>query len=252
MINKIIALSYGLISLLLFFISVGMMIYSLFFGLQNGQGSFEEMSASIVNTLLILQFPLFHSYFLSRKGEKVMVRMIGRDLGSDLKTTTYVLLSSCQLFITFYFWSPSNIVLWEATGNWYYFFCSLYLLSWLLLGKSMQDAGLDIQMGYLGWASVLKGERPQFKPFEPCGFFTFLRQPVYVTFSFTLWTAPTLTLDRLILAIGWTLYCIIGPKLKEERYKLYYGAKFEEYKKKVPYWIPILSATHKDENNKNK
>lgn len=79
-----------------------------------------------------------------------------------------------------------------------------------------------------------------------CGFlwnrlspeFRYTRQPVYLAFALTLWTGPVWTPDKLVLALLWTAYCIVGPRFKERRYLQYYGEEFERYRESVPYWLP--------------
>ena len=68
------------------------------------------------------------------------------------------------------------------------------------------------------------------------GTFALTRQPIYLAFSLTLWTAPVWTADRATLTVGWTAYCLLGPLLKERRYLRCYGAAYEAYRRAVPYF----------------
>jgi protein-S-isoprenylcysteine O-methyltransferase Ste14 len=49
---------------------------------------------------------------------------------------------------------------------------------------------------------------------------------------------PTWTPDQLVVAIAFTLYCLIGPLLKEARFRRIYGPAFDAYARRVPYWLP--------------
>jgi methanethiol S-methyltransferase len=62
-----------------------------------------------------------------------------------------------------------------------------------------------------------------------------------VAFTCTLWTAPVLTADRLLLASAWTLYCLIGPLHKERRLIARDPDGYCRYRASVPYWLPRLS-----------
>jgi protein-S-isoprenylcysteine O-methyltransferase Ste14 len=53
---------------------------------------------------------------------------------------------------------------------------------------------------------------------------------------------PHWTPDHLAVAIACSVYCVIGPLLKEERYRRRSGAVFDAYQRSVPYWIPRLRA----------
>jgi protein-S-isoprenylcysteine O-methyltransferase Ste14 len=70
--------------------------------------------------------------------------------------------------------------------------------------------------------------------------FRLIRQPIYVAFSLTLWTVPVWTPDQLILAVSYTAYCLLAPRLKERRFAKRYGARFDRYRTAVPYALPRL------------
>ncbi|MFT7535116.1 MAG: protein-S-isoprenylcysteine O-methyltransferase Ste14 [Hyphomicrobiaceae bacterium] len=72
------------------------------------------------------------------------------------------------------------------------------------------------------------------------GLFRGCRQPIYLGFAMVLWTAPTWSLDWLLLSLVWGSYCAIGPLLKEARWLRMYGSQFAEYRASVPYLLPRL------------
>ena len=116
----------------------------------------------------------------------------------------------------------------------------LYATAWLLLFKSIADAGLGLQLGTIGWRAVWKGVRPVYPPMPSSGLFRLCRQPIYLSFALTLWTVPVWTPDQLFLAVPLTCYCLFGPLLKEKRFNKMYKAEFEDYRRRVPYWLPRL------------
>ncbi len=69
------------------------------------------------------------------------------------------------------------------------------------------------------------------------GLFRIIRQPIYVAFAITLWTVPVWTPDQLALAICYTTYCLLAPRLKERRFAARYGEMFERYRANVPYAV---------------
>ena len=42
------------------------------------------------------------------------------------------------------------------------------------------------------------------------------------------------------MAVAWTVYCILAPRLKERRYLAIYGQAFARYRTQVPYFLPRL------------
>jgi protein-S-isoprenylcysteine O-methyltransferase Ste14 len=76
------------------------------------------------------------------------------------------------------------------------------------------------------------------------GLFAVIRQPIYVAFALTLWTVPVWTPDQLALAISYTAYCLLAPRLKERRFAARYGDRFARYRARVPYVVPKRRNTH--------
>jgi methanethiol S-methyltransferase len=232
------ALSFGALVHLMFASGVAAMVWAMYFGLSKGLGTLVWPYAGLANAALILQFPLIHSLLLSRRGSKVLARLVPGNHGSALSTSTYALIAGAKLLLLFVCWSPSGIIWWEAEGAFLYLITGLYALAWLLVGKATWDAGIEVQSGALGWLSVLAKRKPVFPDMPTTGLFRMIRQPIYVAFALTLWTVPVWTPDQLALASVWTAYCLLAPILKERRFQQRYGARFEEYRSAVPYALP--------------
>ena len=232
------AIVYGLITHLTFVCAVVLMVTALYQGLRTGLGHLHGWQGALADTLLIVQYPVIHSFFLGARGRRLMARLFPDDLGKDLATTTFALIASIQVIATFALWSPSGVMLFEATGKTLWVFRVLFAFSWLFLGKAMLDAGLGLQTGYIGWRAVSRGNRPAYKKFPTHGLFRMVRQPVYLGFALTLWTTPAYTLDGVLLAIVWTIYCFAGPLLKEARYLNWHGNAYAQYRAAVPYIFP--------------
>lgn len=231
----LIALTYGVAAHSLFLIGVGAMLLNLHEGMRWSLGTARGTAALIANALLVLQFPIVHSLLLGRRGFGVLKRLAPAGFGADLATTTFAAIAAVQLIVTFLLWTPSGVVWFEPRGATAVVMNGLYAASWIFLMKALWDAGLPLQTGSLGWTSVLRGRRPEFAPFPTRGLFSVCRQPVYLGFALTLWTGPVWTPDRLALAIGWTAYCLVGPRFKERRYLKRYGEEFRRYQAAVPY-----------------
>ena len=48
--------------------------------------------------------------------------------------------------------------------------------------------------------------------------------------------------DQLGLAVSYTAYCLLAPRLKERRFAARYGDRFARYRAAVPYALPPLRA----------
>jgi methanethiol S-methyltransferase len=236
--HRVIAVIYGLTCHALFAIGVGTMIGAMFHGMSLSLGWLSQPWSSIANATLLVQFPLLHSFLLGNRGRKVLDKLAPRQISGRMSTTTYVIVASLQVFLLFGFWTPSGIIWWRAEGAIRWAICCVYAGTWLILLKAIWDAGLALQAGFIGWWAVFWDRAPVFPPMPTDGLFRFVRQPIYVAFALTVWTVPTWTPDQLVVAHVLTSYCLIGPLMKEERFKQRFGDRFAAYSCEVPYWLP--------------
>ena len=232
--QKFVALVYGVISLVLFATAVVVSILSLYRGLDGGLVRLHGPAALALAAVLVAQFAGGHSWLLSKPGRGFLSHLAPLGLGQALGTTIFTALAAAQLTATFALWPSSGVVWAEPHGALLWILTILYALSWLLLAKSMSDAGLDVQIGTIGWRSVLRDQLPSYPPFARTGLFRYSRQPIYSAFALILWTAPVWTPDHLFLAVVWTAYLLVAPLFKEQRYLRYYGDAFARYQRSVP------------------
>jgi protein-S-isoprenylcysteine O-methyltransferase Ste14 len=240
-VQRTVALGYGLLCHVLFLGAVTAMAWSFYHGMTTGRGSFRGAGAVLANAGLLLQFPVLHSLLLSSRGRAFMARLAPLGLGRELATTASVILTAVQLILTFALWSPSGVVWWQAEGWQRAAMLVPFAGAWLLLIKSMNDSQLSLQTGFLGWSAVVRNRKPQYAPFATSGLYKRCRQPIYLALALILWTGSTWTPDQLVLAVGWTAYCVIGSALKERRFLRHYSDAFREYQLRVPFWTPSLS-----------
>jgi protein-S-isoprenylcysteine O-methyltransferase Ste14 len=217
------ALGMGIVTHLAFAGGVLAMMIAMFNGMSATFGRIPQPWAWGVNALLILQFPLVHSLLLTRRGGRWLSRLIPGPHGS-------------------------GIVWWRAEGMVFWLIVTTYGLAWLMLTKASFDAGVEVQSGALGWMSLLARIKPRFPDMPTRGLFRVIRQPIYVAFALTLWTVPVWTPDQLFLAISYTAYCLLAPRLKERRFAARYGERFARYKNAVPYALPRLHRRGEDHN----
>lgn len=234
----ILALCMGLFCHTVFAAAVLAMILAMFFGMSESLGRVPWPWAILANAALLIQFPLAHSLLLTGRGGRFLARAFPGHHGQTLATTTYAIIASAQLLALFTLWTPSGIVWWRADGWLFWCVSAAYGASWLLLMKASFDAGAEVQSGALGWMSLLARIRPVFPDMPEVGLFRVIRQPIYMAFALTLWTVPVWTPDQLVLAVGYTAYCLLAPRLKERRFAARYGARFAAYRARVPYALP--------------
>ncbi len=233
------ATGVGLLCHIAFAVAVASMAISVYFGLHFGVGHLRGISAVCADLALIIQFPLIHSWLLTKSGRRVLGFLSPPSLSKEMITTWFALIASIQLCGTFLLWSPLAELTVQPHGVLRTLSDVVYLFSWIFLAKAMADADLSLQSGAKGWVSVLRGKKPKFQPFPQKGTFAVCRQPIYLAFSLVLWSAPVWTVDRALLAIFWTAYCVWGPLLKEKRFSQLYGRTFTDYQKEMSYFLPL-------------
>ncbi|MDF7799365.1 FAD-dependent monooxygenase [Pontiellaceae bacterium B1224] len=236
--QRLVALIYGIACHLIFAAAVVSMALALFSGMRIGIGPFRGWASLLANTTLMASFPLFHSWCLSPKGRRFMSKLVPLGIGPKLSWTVFATISSLQLLSVFWLWSPSGMVWWEASNGWKIAIGLAAAAAWLLLGKSMSDAQLGVQTGYVGWSSVFLNRKATYKPFATRGLYKVVRQPIYISFALLLWLTATWTPDQLVLAVAWTGYCVVGAAIKEKRFLRCFGEAFRNYQTQVPFWFP--------------
>jgi methanethiol S-methyltransferase len=236
--QRLIALFFGGLCHSLFLVAISTAMWAMYHGMHVGLVQFSLPATLALDLFLLLQFPILHSYLLSRSGSRKLSRCAPGSLGRDLSTTSFTIIASAQLLSLYLFWSPIGPVWWVSEGMTRVLFTAIYLSSWLFLARAMFDAGMAIQTGFLGWSSVFKGRSPNYGGMPQGGLFKFTRQPIYLAFALTTWTVPVWTLDQLIVAFWFTSYCLLGPIFKERRYQRRYGQEFSDYQEKTPYFLP--------------
>lgn len=225
-----------------FALAITVMFVGLHGGMLHGFGPFDGRLAVVVDTALVLQFPLVHSFLLGERGRSLLARLAPDAIARELAPTIFATVAGFQILLTFLAWSPSGIVLARPSGGAAWLGETLYVGAWLLLVRSLRDAGIANQTGFVGWSSVVRGRSLDFGPFPTKGVFRLCRQPVYFAYSAVLWTAPVRTPDGILLAAAWSAYCVLGPLLKERRYLRWFGAAYESYRRRTPYFVPRIRS----------
>jgi len=233
------ALTYGVACHGLFAAGVGTMIVMLGFGMTLCLGAVPAPWHLAANGLLIAQFAVGHSLLLTPRGRAALARLAPGRTGGTLAPTTYALIASLQVLALFALWTPSGVVWWRPEGPALWISLAFYGASWAVLGKAIVDAGIGLQSGLIGWTALLRNRRPRYPDMPTSGLFRLVRQPIYVGFALTLWTAPIRTPDQVAVATVLTAYCLIGPLFKERRFERLFGARFAAYRARVPYWLPL-------------
>lgn len=189
---------------------------------------------SILNAILCLLFFLQHSGMIRRSFRSWLANFIP----AQYQGAIYTLASSVCLLFVVAFWQESDTILFEANG----------LVSGLLRGSFVLSI-LGMVWGLLalrsvdmfGLSPILK--RSNAKPTDGNhlvirGPYRWVRHPLYLFMIILFWSAPLLTMDRLLFNTLWTIWVVAATVLEERDLTYDFGAAYRDYQAKVPMLIP--------------
>jgi protein-S-isoprenylcysteine O-methyltransferase Ste14 len=242
--GKAIALLYGLVCYLIFFVTF---LYAIGFtgnfivpkGIDSGvEGPF--VLSIIINVALMGLFAVQHSV-MARPGFK---KWWTNYVPSPIERSTYVLLTSLALILLFHFWQPMTGTVWNITEPalrnvvW-----GIFAMGWgIVLLSTFMIGHFDL----FGLQQVLfhkqgkKTPKPKFK--EP-GFYKLVRHPIMTGFIIAFWATPDMTMGHLLFAAVTTAYILIAIQLEERDLIALLGNAYINYRKRVPALIPFIKGS---------
>jgi methanethiol S-methyltransferase len=191
--------------------------------------------ALFINLGLISLFGLQHSVMARPQFKQGWMKIVP----THLERSTYVLISTLVLILLIWQWQPLPAVIWKVEntiGYWILF--GLFWFGWLFSGLA---GSLINPYDLIGLRQVYlychnKPYTPI--PFQVVSIYTVIRHPIMLGVIISLWATPTMSLGHLILAIGFTLYILIGIHFEEKDMVGVFGNTYEQYQQRTSKLIP--------------
>ena len=197
--------------------------------------------AAVIDVALIALFGLQHSV-MARQGFK---RAWTRIVPKQAERSVYVLAASAALIVLFLFWRPIEGTLWDVGGAAATLLWALFALGWLIVLLSTFLLNhfelFGLQQAWFH-ARGREAAAPQMR--EPL-FYKWVRHPLYSGFFLAFWATPRMSYGHLLLAVGMSVYMLIGIRHEERDLVDLFGKDYEDYRGRVGMLAPRLRRSAK-------
>jgi protein-S-isoprenylcysteine O-methyltransferase Ste14 len=188
---------------------------------------------------LLLLFGLQHS-LMARAGFK---RRITAWLPRTAVRSTYVLLSALALGLLCLAWKPLPGLVWNVEQPfWHGLLTIAFVGGW---GMSVWATFLIDHFELFGLRQVWNEWRGQQMPppvFREVSLYRVVRHPMQLGVLIGLWATPRMSAGHLLLAVGMSLYVLLGLYFEERDLLRELGEPYRDYRRRVPQLIPGLRA----------
>jgi protein-S-isoprenylcysteine O-methyltransferase Ste14 len=206
--------------------------------IDSGRESSIPVALAIDGGLLAL-FALQHSIMARPWFKRVWTRLVPE----PAERSTYVLFSSCALFLLFWQWRPIGGVIWSIenpVGQAIMY--STYAIGLLIvLFSTFLINHFDLFGMRQVYLYLIRREYTHLE-FRTPFFYKYVRHPLYVGWLLTFWATPVMTIAHLFFAIMTTAYIFAAIRWEEGDLITVHGEKYRRYRKQVPMMIPSLPA----------
>ena len=92
--------------------------------------------------------------------------------------------------------------------------------------------------GRIALTAHLRGRPLAALPLTLRGPYLWVRHPLYSCMVVLIWSVPELSLDRLLFAVLWTVWIVLGARLEERDLVTEFGDRYHRYQQTVPMLVP--------------
>jgi protein-S-isoprenylcysteine O-methyltransferase Ste14 len=239
LLGRFLALLYGVVSYLIFFITF---LYAIGF-VENllvpqtiDAGPVTPWpQALVINLVLLSVFAVQHSV-MARPAFK---RWWTQFVPASVERATYVLAASLALALLLWQWRPMPTIVWHiANPGIALAMTILSFVGWLIVLTSTFLINHFELFGLHQVANNFAGRPMPTARFRTPLFYHFVRHPIYLGFIIAFWAAPTMTAGHLLFAAVTTAYILVGIQFEERDMIDVFGDQYRVYKQRVSMLVP--------------
>ena len=236
---RILFFVYGCLAYALFFLTF---LYAIAFvggfgvpRILDGPLTMPFMTALLIDAGLLGVFAVQHSVmarpWFKRRWTQVVPWAIER--------STYVLCASLALDLLFWQWRPLGGIVWSIeTPLLRSIVWALFAYGWLqVLVITFYIDHFDLFGLRQVWLH-LRGRQYTRVPFAKPLPYRLVRHPLYLGFVIAFWSAPTMSVTRLVFAAATTAYILIAIQFEERDLSHEHGAAYDAYREQTPMLVP--------------
>jgi methanethiol S-methyltransferase len=205
----------------------------------------NDVWAVAIDILLMMVFALQHSIMARPWFKRFWTRLVPE----PIERSTYVLLSSAVVILLMWQWRSLDFVIWDVKhplGRGLLWF--LFAAGWVLVpGVTFMINHFDLFGTRQVWLH-LRGRQYSVIPFRTPLLYRVVRHPLYIGWTLAFWATPTMTTGHLLFAAAMTFYMAVAALFEERDLVTVFGAKYVDYQRRVPMFIPGLTRKRRSPN----
>ncbi len=193
--------------------------------------------AAIFNGVLILIWGSQHSWMATPVFKDRWKAVIP----ASIERSSYVLAVAVLTGAMILLWQSLPLIIWDVSGQTlgtilavtYMFGWGIVLLSTFLINHFHL---FGLQQAFVNLTERETKEASFVTPF----LYKLVRHPMMTGVLISLWAAPTMTVGRLVVALGLTAYVYFGLKNEEKTLMVELGDQYRDYQSTTPMVIPFV------------
>ncbi len=234
------ALFYGVVCYITFLV---VLLYLIFFiagflvpkTLDTGE-PVPMVQGFLVDGALIALFGLQHSVMARRSFKSWWTSTVPE----CVERSTYVLATSLVFIVLIRYWQPLPGNVWRVDGPLPK--GGLYIISALGWGLVLFSSFLTNHWDLFGLRQTFlysRGRRYTPVPFKESSLYRYIRHPMMLGVLVAVWATPEMSISHLVLAVGFSLYIVVGVHFEEQALKRDIGDPYVSYQRRTTRFFPF-------------